>query len=145
MRTELPGQNIVRLGRLLRNSFANEFRSRFGDEISPTGDRILAFLRGNPGANQSQIVSAFELTKSTASEILASLEEKGYLESRVDPNDKRGKQLFITEKGKRMNNLSREALVAHDARLFAEVTDEELAVIESVYEKVTTKMREGKE
>ncbi|MBQ9457479.1 MAG: MarR family transcriptional regulator [Bacilli bacterium] len=145
MRTELPGQNIVRLGRLLRNSFANEFRNRFGDEISPTGDRILAYLRNNPGTNQSRIAALFELTKSTASEVLSFLEVKGYLESRIDPNDKRGKQLFITEKGKRINELSRETLLAHDARLFADVTDEELAAFNSIYEKVTAKMKEAKQ
>ena len=145
MQEELPGSTFVKLGRLLRTSFGAEFRALFGDEISPGDARIMAFIKQNPGTSQKEICLTFELTKSTGSEMIASLINNGFVEVRTNPQDKRGKELFLTPKGVEMEGKAKKALIEHDKRLFAEVSEEELLVVKGVYEKVTEKMKGEKD
>ena len=141
MKEELPGSTFVKLGRLLRNSFQAEFRVMFGDEIAPSESRILGFIVARPGTSGKEICEAFELTKSTGSEILSSLQQKGFIEVRPSSTDRRQKPLFATAKGEEMERKTIAALIAHDARLFADVSEEELQVAKAILEKVSKRMK----
>ena len=140
MKNELPGAVFVKLGRLLKTDFNNAFKEEFGDEITPTQGAILGFVGFNPGVSLTKIASEFSLTKSSGSEAMSILTEKGYVEVRPDPNDKRGRRFYITEKGQHVRARAKETLVRNDARLFAEVSEEELEVVEGIYRKVMKAM-----
>lgn len=53
-------------------------------------------------ATVSQISSAMEMTNSAASKTIGELEDKGYLEKKVNKEDKRQAYIELTEKGKEM-------------------------------------------
>ena len=145
MKQDFPGSTFVKMGRLLRNSFAAEFKTIFGDEISPHESRALGFIVRYPGTSQTEICKVFELTKSSGSEILASLIEKGFVEARINLDDRRGKHLFATPEGEKMEARAIAALEEHDKRLFADVSEEELEVAHRIYEKVAARMKGGKD
>ena len=54
----------------------------------------------NPGITQEELRKKYSQDKSTIARRAAKLEAQGYLERRPHPEDKRRKQLFITEKGR---------------------------------------------
>lgn len=130
------GQIIFKLTRLLRRSFDAEFKRNFGEKITISESWILSHLNENEGVTFSNVVDSFKMTKSTASECISSLKEKGFIEIHKNPKDKREKLIYLTEKGRNVALETKKLLDENDARLFAEVTEEEYAALNSVYEKL---------
>ncbi len=58
---------------------------------------VLAICR-HPGSTQEQLAAMLCLNKSTVARRLGQLEEKGYLERRTDPRDRRAMLVYPTEK-----------------------------------------------
>ena len=141
MKPELPGSIFLNLGRLIRKSFTSEFRATFGDEISPVEGKTLGYIRSCPGVSPKEVGRYFEWNKSSTSELVGSLVAKGFVEERVNPNDKRGKHLYITPKGEEMDQRAKEALLRHDERLFADISEEEYKTVEEIYRKIEMKTK----
>jgi len=88
---------------------AMQFRER---ELADTGlsgcqTPYLTALYRRPGLSQEEMAQELNVNKSSVARQLALLEEKGYVERRPDPKDKRSLLIFPTEK----------ALALHD-RIF---------------------------
>ncbi|MFC6040379.1 MarR family winged helix-turn-helix transcriptional regulator [Paenisporosarcina macmurdoensis] len=54
----------------------------------------------NPGIIQEQLVEMIKVDRSTATRAIQKLEINGFIEKKEDPNNKKIKRLFPTEKGK---------------------------------------------
>lgn len=54
----------------------------------------------NPGIIQEQLIDLIKVDRSTATRALQKLEANGFIEKKDDPNNKKIKRLFATEKGK---------------------------------------------
>ena len=136
MSNHLRGQLFISINRLLRRSFDAEFKARFGDEISANDSWGLRHLKEINGCTFSELGKALRINKSSTSELVSSWQQKGLIDVVSDEKDKRRKLLFLTSKGEETIEATKTLLEAHDARLFAEVTPDELAVIERIYEKL---------
>jgi DNA-binding MarR family transcriptional regulator len=81
--------------RLLRKRFDQRAR-----EIGLTRAQwqVLAFLKHNEGINQVGLADLMEVEPITLSRHIEKMEEAGWVARRPDPNDKRGKQLFLSER-----------------------------------------------
>ena len=82
-------------------------------DISVTEWRILAVLGRFPGLTASEVTERTAMDKVAISRGVKSLAEKGLLERRTDPGDRRRQRLFITPgKGRRV--LDEVIPMAHD-------------------------------
>ncbi len=103
-------------------------------------------VRHNPGISQAGVREKLGLDKAAVARRAANLEKKGYLERRADPKDRRGKQLFATEKSSDVNNAKvaveeffyewlMQGLAAEEREVF-------LSVLDKIYWKSKTERRE---
>lgn len=71
-------------------------------EIDLTKGQYLYLVRicENPGIIQEQLIELIKVDRSTATRAIQKLELNGFIEKKEDPNNKKIKRLFPTEKGK---------------------------------------------
>ena len=141
MSKEPAGFIYFKISRLIRKSFAEELKSQFGDEISTVEGRALSFICHNPGVSPKEMGEAFGFTKSTVSELVASLVNKGFVEALVKEDDRRGKHLFLTKKGEEIDAKVYAVLEAHDGKLFSDLTEEEWKTVNKIYEKIENRAK----
>jgi DNA-binding MarR family transcriptional regulator len=86
--------------RLLRTVFARRVR-----EGGLTRAQWLALTRINrrPGVSQSELAEMMEIEKAPAGRILDRLEEKGWIERRAKPSDRRVNRICLTQQGARIH------------------------------------------
>ena len=65
---------------------------------------FIHLVRHHPGITQTQIRDALKIDKGAAARRAASLEAKGYLVRRENPNDHRSQLLYATEKAEGLRN-----------------------------------------
>ncbi|MBP1044786.1 MarR family transcriptional regulator [Enterococcus sp. BWM-S5] len=71
---------------------------------APTQQLVLDLLLEEDGMTQGVLAEILDIRPSSLTEILKKLEQRGEIERREDPNDKRIKQVFITEVGRKKAN-----------------------------------------
>ena len=83
---------------LLTNTISQGIAERYrkNHDISITEWRILAVLGGFAGLSASEVVERTAMDKVAISRAVKCLEEKGLLERRIDPSDRRRQSLYIT-------------------------------------------------
>ena len=82
-------------------------------DLTGAQGRIMAYLaHAQQPPCPRDIELAFQLSHPTVSGLLSRLEQKGFLELRTDPEDRRVKRIYVLEKGKQchevMHNIIRE-------------------------------------
>ena len=99
-------------------------------------------VQHRPGITQEELRRKYAQDKSTIARRAAKLEAQGYLERRPHPEDKRRKQLFITEKGRAVRNAKVDAETFYFEWLTAELTGEELAALCPVLDRIQLRSRD---
>ena len=67
----------------------------------------------------------FHLTHPTVSGILSRLEQKGFLELRTDPEDRRCKRIYVLEKGWQCHEVMHRTILENERRMTEGFTPEE--------------------
>ena len=96
---ERPGFLIRRLNQI---HYAMFFEECSHENITPVQYGILTALSLTPGSDQTTIGLELGLDRTTTADVVKRLEEKGYLERKVHPTDRRSRQAFITKEGMRV-------------------------------------------
>jgi len=73
-----------------------------GGELTPVQYAILNLLAGHPGIDQVSLAGLAAIDTSTGATVCARLEEKGLLERKVIPHNRRQRALTITPAGTRL-------------------------------------------
>ena len=73
---------------------------------------------------QMDLAKYLKLDKMMVSEVLRTLEKKGYILRVNNPNDKRAKSLIVTDKGVKLNEMALEKALAIDRQFFAVLGDD---------------------
>lgn len=77
------------------------FAKSLPDGVHPSHFSILNHLvRRGDGKPPLRIASAMQVTKNTMTHSLKVLQQRGYIDVQPDPNDGRGKLVFLTETGR---------------------------------------------
>ena len=98
---------------------------------------VLLFLYNNPGYDRAaDIVTRRGMTKSHVSMSVASLADRKLLERHYSPADRRTAHLRLLEGGERIAAEAREAQKQFFAQLYTGVTQEELALWDSIVQRV---------
>jgi len=103
--TELDELRANNLGRLLLGAFRRYHRAAL-EAVQAKGhaDLTMAHAQILPhiarqGSRLTEIAAAADMTKQSASELIASLEALGYLRREADPADRRARRVMFTRKG----------------------------------------------
>jgi DNA-binding MarR family transcriptional regulator len=73
------------------------------DIISPAQTALLEQITKQPGSGVQDIANALNLTAPTVSVGVAKLEERGLVERKPDPHDRRSVQFFLTPAGEKLH------------------------------------------
>lgn len=65
---------------------------------------MIHFIRHNPGVTQTRVRETLKIDKGAAAKRVASLENKGYLVRKPNPEDGRSQLLYATEKADELKN-----------------------------------------
>ena len=86
---------------------------------------LLHAVRHTPGISQSEICQQLNMDKGAVARRVASLEAKGYLTRRKNPEDGRGQMLYATEAAEELKRSKAQVETAFYEWLLEELTEEE--------------------
>lgn len=120
---------------------ARKHRTRFDQRAKKLGLtrpqwRILNIVLHVEGASQSFLVQKLEVEHITVSRLLDNLARMGWIERRVDPNDKRARLIYATEKAKPLLKQIGKVRTKVEEELFGSLTEPELKKLRSLLHKI---------
>lgn len=122
MLPELIGYHV----RLAQMAIFSDFEIALAEqELSPGLFALLVLIEANPGLKQTQLAEAARLDRSTLVPALDKLEDRGWVERRAAPDDRRSNGLFVTEAGTTVLTAAKRAVRRHEARLARELSTQE--------------------
>ena len=86
------------------------------------------------------IEAEFQLSHPTVSGILSRLEQKGFIELRPDPEDRRFKRIYILEKGHQCHDLMHNTILRNEQRIVEGFSPEEQAQFSSMLQRAIINM-----
>lgn len=127
------------IARLMRTVFDRRVK-----DLGITRPQWLAIVRLNrrPGASQSELADMMEIEKAPAGKIVDRLEERGWVERRADPVDRRINRIFLTERGKRVFAVISPVAQSTVRDAVADLSDTEIAVLMQLLMRVKTRLGE---
>ena len=129
------------LNNISRSQSVYRYRKIAAADIHPGQYSFILAICHHPGRSQEEIAHELCLNKSTVARALTCLEERGYITRTPQPNDKRQLSVYPTEK---MLTILPEVKRVSDEwmTLLSEgIGEDELAVFNSVLERMQTKAR----
>jgi DNA-binding MarR family transcriptional regulator len=102
--------------------------------------KLLRMLLERDGILMKDIVEELDIRPSSASELVAKLEKRGFIRTETDAQDKRAKRVYATEKALQYADKLKTAHGEMTAEVFAALTDEEQAQLLALLRKVTDSM-----
>lgn len=98
-------------------------------DLTAAQGRLMAFLahRGEQPTYAKDVEAEFHLSHPTVSGLLSRLEQKGFLELKTDPNDRRSKRIVISEKGMASHEQMHSVIMDNESRIVQGFSEEEKA------------------
>ena len=131
-----PGPLIRRVHQIGVSIFADEFKEK---DITPLQFSILWVLTTHSGEDQASLAQYVALDRTTCSNIVSRLEERGYLRREVDPENKRAKLVYITDAGRELFREVEVLMEKVSKRLLKPLNLEERKIFSEVEKVIYTK------
>ncbi|HEY3552754.1 MAG TPA: MarR family transcriptional regulator, partial [Solirubrobacterales bacterium] len=97
---------------------SRRFAERIADaDLNPPLFRVLNLVAAAEGQSQQAIAAAIEIPPSRMVALVDELEQRGLVERRPKPEDRRVRALFLTAKGKRCLERGRKIAAEHEKEL----------------------------
>jgi DNA-binding MarR family transcriptional regulator len=128
----LPDEPIVfaALLRAARSAYGDTIRIALTeaglDDIPKNGIFVLGAL-GRGGSPLAQIIDSLGVSKQSAGQLVDTLALRGYIERKIDPEDRRRLTVTLTPRGREAAAISRATLERIDAALLKKVGREHIA------------------
>jgi len=103
------------------------------NELSSTQIDALYYLLDSPQASINSVANHFGFTKAAASQAIDRLVERGLVNRKVDPEDRRGKRLWLTALGKDKVAQASQARRAWLHNLIDEFTPEQQTALQPAF------------
>jgi len=104
----------------------NDFvRTMNKEQISPGQFGVLALIGANPGLSQSALARAVGIERSTMVAVIDALEERGFVERRPSPVDRRSYALMLNDDGEALLEVLKPLVADHEDRIAKDLSDEE--------------------
>ena len=98
-------------------------------ELSPPHAGILRAIAAEPGRSQQALSAQLGMLPSRVVAYVDELEQRGYVERRRNPDDRRLHALYLTAAGKRLMRKLSELARQHELRLTAELEPEQYSTL----------------
>jgi DNA-binding MarR family transcriptional regulator len=122
---------------LLRDLIAAELPILSTHDLSMWGYVVLNALDRSPVRTQTALAEAIGADKTRIITTLDELQQRGYIERRPDPDDRRVRLLEITPAGRAVKNAVQSDIQRGEERWLAELSAEERKVFLRVLERLT--------
>lgn len=117
------------------------------DGIGTAEFDVIHLVRHNPGITQTKVRETLKIDKGAAAKRVASLEHKGYLIRKPNPEDKRSQLLYATEKAENLKNSKAHIETVFYEWLLADLPEEEkeafCKTLDTLYWKSKNQRRAG--
>ena len=117
-----PGFLVRRLNQIHYAMFFEECKN---ENITPVQHGVLSVLLNEPYLDQSSIGLKVGLDRTTSADVIKRLADKGLVGRRVNPEDRRSRQSFITDEGIRIMKQLRKGMIRSQERLLEPLNQEE--------------------
>lgn len=117
-----------------RNTVVRYFKSCGMFNGSP---RMLMLLRQNPGMTQRELSDALHVAAPTLSVSVKRNEAEGLIERRADEKDARLSRLYLTDKGREVDDRCAKGREFFIETLFADFSDADIAVLDRLLSRMT--------
>ena len=117
------------------------------EQLKDTGLTIgqpksLDYLRTHDGSSQKEIAQACFLEAGSLTTILNKMEEKGLIERRMLHGNRRTFHIFMTEEGKKKQQLIEKAFLQIEERALNGISEEDLGMFMAVYKKLYSNLQD---
>ncbi len=110
-------------------------------ELTSAQGHILGFIsHWETAPCPRDVEEAFCLSHPTVSGLLARLEKKGFIELRTDEKDRRCKRIYLLPKGRECTDKMYQTILATEARLVQDFSEEEQAKFRSLLERAISNL-----
>jgi DNA-binding MarR family transcriptional regulator len=110
-------------------------------ELTAAQGQIMAYLaHAKTPPCPRDLEAEFHLTHPTVSGLLSRLEQKGFVELRTDPEDRRVKRIYVLEKGKKCHEVMHQTILENEQRIVAGFTPEEQEIFSDLLERAIRNM-----
>lgn len=75
-----------------------------GEDLRPLEYAVLRYVGEEPGVDQSGLCERIGIDRNSTSLLITRLESKGFIDRRMDGEDRRARVLYITREGKRLHD-----------------------------------------
>ncbi len=138
------GLSVRRLSNLIKRDVENS-RIKLGlDPVKGVNGWAIAYFFENRGKDifQKDFEEKFSIRGSTASRILKTMEQKGFIERVSVENDARLKKIVLTEKAVDIHKRITKEIENREKRMRNGIDEQELKIFFKVMQKVTANMEE---
>jgi DNA-binding MarR family transcriptional regulator len=116
---------------------AGRFAERVGElGLTPGHVGVLRFAAQDPGLSQQALARRLGVVPSRVVALVDDLEERGLLERRRHPADRRNHALYVSERAREQLAQVRSAVRSHEAQMTAGLTDRESEQLLTLLKKV---------
>jgi MarR family transcriptional regulator, transcriptional regulator for hemolysin len=129
------GLNLARTARVVGQAFDRALAQAGG---SAATWQVLLLVRSCRWGQQSEMAAAMGVTSATLTHHLNSLERQGLVRRWREDSNRRVQRVELTEEGIARFNRMREVATRHDARLRAVLSEDELAALAGLLDRLRT-------
>ena len=105
-------------------------------DVRPSHGCVFRFIDRKTGSRLTELAELSGLTKQSVGEVVADLEEMGYVQRAADPSDRRAKTIMLTERGHAASTLARQLFDDIEAGWAAEVGEELVGCMRAAAERI---------
>lgn len=113
-------------------------------ELTAAQGHIMGFLFHQPQPPCPRDIEVeFRLSHPTVSGLLSRLEQKGFIQLRKDPSDRRCKRIYILPKGTQCHETMHQIIRSNEERMVQDFTPEEKELFAALLQRAITNMGHG--
>ena len=116
--------------------FAEFMQTMTGDKVTPGQFGVLILIEENTGLNQSTLAKALGIERSTMVGVIDGLENRGLVERRKSPTDKRAHALTLTDQGNKLLGSVKPKIKDHESRIAGDLDTVELETLMELLKRV---------
>ena len=115
---------LMAAARSLRRRYADALKEH---DITPAQSRALRVVADDPGLRLAAVAERLRMAPRSATEVIDALEQRGLVERRPDPTDRRASSVTLTDQGRRLRHTIDRVRADESQRYLSRLTDADRA------------------
>jgi DNA-binding MarR family transcriptional regulator len=134
----LPSSALLRTAHnaLAARIFASVVASAEFDDLRPSHGNAMEQLEIEDGLRLTDLATRAGITLQSMGELVDDLQVKGYVERRPDPNDRRAKRIYLTDRGRKNARVAKRATAEVEDRLVELLGEQRYELLRSTLEEI---------